>query len=427
MKRNRMLSKPTEICRPVSWMCILLICTLVCITGCSSQNPPATISEEIDTLSGEASTLGDGDTLSGAESTLAEEDDFLGELAGETETGSEAETEPLFPFLNFSGGVSTTLYTAEKERIFELGSDLNIPYEGEEISLIVRNEFTIDDIDNPAQLKSATVLVFLLNNGVLQPFYWGDAEEETLYTTFQATYVKAEDEQYYWVPGEEGDYDGVVLTLDEVEEKMYYPFRFTPAEVSYGENNTMTLILMKLQNQHFSNSRTQCTNSGSGIQFCITAASTEDEITRDVTVPVCGELADYERKAGDGDSYGVAITEKITDGEQLKINTSFTSDEQLYATYSAYRGGEEDTEMMLFAFMDGKPLYTFDGSWYCTMYVDPGELYEIPLDMSQIPSGEHLIGIVEFEVEGDGLRDVDNETHKACNGAWATIYNVTVP
>ncbi len=439
MKRNEMLRKRTVAFRPVVWMCILLIGILVCMSGCNSQEisesgSGAAGQHDMETTQGEGGTssdgaagTGEGSILPDGEGTQSGEDDFLGELAGELETEAEAETEPLFPFLNFSGVGSTIFYTAEKEKIFEFGSALNMPYEGEEISLIVRNEFTIKDIDNPARLKSATVLVFLLNNGIPQTFYWGDAEEETLYTTFQATYVKAEDERYYWVPGEEGDYDDVVLTLDEVEEKMYYPFRFTPAEVSYGENNTMTLIMMKLQNQHFANSRTQCSNSGSGIQFCITAASPEDEITREVTVPVCGELADYKRKEGDGDSYGVAITEKMTNGEQLKINTSFTSDEQLYAAYSAYRDVEEDTELMLFAFMDGKPLYTFDGSWYCTMYVDPGELYEIPLDMSQIPSGEHLIGIVELEVERDGLRDVNNEEHRECNGVWATIYNVTVP
>ncbi len=412
MKRNGMLRKPTA--RWTAWMCILLTGILVCMTGCNSQG----IAE------GER---GEGSTLPVGEETQRGEDNFLGELAGEQETESVAETEPLFPFLGFSGGTSTTFYTAEKERIFESGSDLKIPYKGGEISLIVRNEFTTDDIDNPAQLTSATILVFLLNNGIPQPFYWEDAEKESLYTTFQASYVKAEDEQYYWVQGEEGDYEGMVLTLEEVEEMMYYPFRFTPAEVSYGENNTMTLIMMKLQNQHFSNSRTQCSNSGEAAQFCITAASPEDEITREITVPVCGKLADYKRKKGDGDSYGVAITEKITDGEQLKINTSFTSEEQLYATYSSYRNGEENTEMMFFAFMDGEPLYTFDGSWYCTMYVDPGELYEIPLDMSQIPSGEHLIGIVELEVKRHGLRDVDNEAHRECSEAWASIYNVMVP
>lgn len=42
--------------------------------------------------------------------------------------------------------------------------------------------------------------------------------------------------------------------------------------------------------------------------------------------------------------------------------------------------------------MDGAPAAVFDGSWYCAIEdVDEGQLYELPLDMEQIPPGDHLI------------------------------------
>ena len=34
---------------------------------------------------------------------------------------------------------------------------------------------------------------------------------------------------------------------------------------------------------------------------------------------------------------------------------------------------KKEQELMLFAFMDGKPLCTFEDSWYCTMYTDSDE------------------------------------------------------
>lgn len=405
MKKNRILTG-----------CIaILLCTVLC-AGCGKQESGGAVQE-------------DAGTLSGAESTLSTEIDFLQQLATEMETETEAGTETAynFEFLGYSGSGWLSFYTEERKQIFECGKSLDIPYAGEDISLIAHYEFGRDNIDDPTKLISATTMVLLLNDGIPQPFYWGDAEEEALYVTFQTTYAQAEDERYYQVPGEEGDYDGVVLTMDELQEKQYYPFHFTPAEVSYGKNNSMTLMFVMLQNDHFSNPHTYCTNGGMANQFLITAASEEYEKKRDVTVPVCGKVADYVRDKEDGDTAGVAITEKIVDGDQLKVNTVLNTSEQLYAAYSAHTDMEENTEMILFAFMDGEPLCVFDGSWYCNMYVDPGNLYEIPLDMSQIPPGEHLMGIMQFSVEAVGLRNLDREEQVYHVSPDLRIYNVTIP
>lgn len=390
MKRNRT-------CRGFVW---LLMCVLLCVTGCGQMEPVETIQEESDTLA--------------FVETMQELENYTQE-------------EPYFPFLVFGGAGSLTFYTEEKEQIFEYGANLNLTYTGEPITLTAKYEYEREHMDDPQQITSATTMVFLLNDGIPQPFYWGDAEEETLYVTFQTTFAEAVDSRCYQVPGAEEDYDGVVLTMKEVEEKQYYSLRFTPADVSYGETNSMTLIFLNLQNDNFSNPHTQCYNGGMAQQFVITADSKTNEIVRDITVPVCGQVSEFARDSYTGSTLGVAITEKVVSKEQLKINTVLTTDQQLYATYTPNNWREEEEELILFAFMDGKPLYAFDGSWYCTMYTDSDELYEIPLDMSQIPSGEHLIGVMVFDVVEQGLRGLESGKRTWYVSPSLNIYNVTIP
>ncbi len=390
MNKNR-------ICRGSAW---LLMCALLCGTGCSQTEPGETKQEESDPMVFV-------ETMEELENYVPEEFDYT--------------------FLGFSGMGSLSFYTAEKEQIFEYGADLSMTYTGEPVSMIAKYDYSIEHIDDPQQITSATTLVFLLNDGIPQPFYWGDSEEETLYVTLQTTFAEATDSLYYQVPGVEGDFGGVVLTMEEVEEKQYYPFRFTPTDVSYGKNNSMTLVFLNLQNEHFNNPHLQCHNGGMAQQFVITADSEANELTRDITVPVCGQVSDFDRGSYTGSTLGVAITEKVVSGEQLKINTVLTTSQQLYASYTPNNWQKKEQELMLFAFMDGKPLYAFEDSWYCTMYTDSDELYEIPLSMSRIPSGEHLIGIVVFDVMEQGLRGLESGKRTWSPSPSLNIYNVTIP
>lgn len=141
-------------------------------------------------------------------------------------------------------------------------------------------------------------------------------------------------------------------------------------------------------------------------------------------------MAEYQwDESKDPESLEVIATEKITSGEQLGFHTALETGEPLYASYTASGDIKENTELQIFAFMDGKPLNALDGSWYCRMNVNPGNLFEIPLDMAQIPSGDHLIYFLSFDTAQSGLITGKGETDSGIHGVGVGAYvcDVKVP
>ncbi len=355
------------------YIIILTLC-LLCFTGCQRRGNELASAD----MESESSSVG-----------------FLTELAAVKE--SETEAEELFPFVGAETVHAMNLYDMEKNPIMGKST----VYEGEEIS--VQIEFRVDVKDE--KVEDMTTMVFLLNDGIPQPFYWEDATEETMFVAIDMNREKDCGVDYW------------------------YNIRFRPSYVPYGSDTCMTFVMMTQLDYHFTNPFTSMMTGGGGLKLFLTAASEEYAVSREESIPVMDGISDYEWKSGtDSDTLGIAVTNKITKGEQLYRNTAFTNDEPLYATFVGDRCEEDEKEIQLFAFMDGKPLYAFDGSFYCLTYTKSKQLCEIPLDMSQIPPGEHLIYFLDYDTKKEGY--IAQKYEKNGSGAIpvaAYVYNITIP
>ncbi len=333
---------------------------------------------------------------SSAESSA--EENFLEELATK-ETEAESESSEIKLPVHVGGGtvMKTDILDEEKNSI----ARKTLTYAGEDISMDFYLNFQVAD----EKIETLTATFFLLNDGIPQPFYFEDAEQEAMYAS-------------------------LTCEKNELARDCSYRIRFKPAYVPYGEKTCMSLMVVVDNNYHFTYPATISGVCCSGMPFYVTAESELFAAEWDEAIPVLGSQAEIEWKYGeDSATRGkVAITEKITDASQLPEDTAFSSGEPLYAVFSTAPDADENEEIQLFAFIDGKPAALFDGSWYCDTYIDPCQLYEIPLDMSQIPSGEHLIYFMWLS-EKQSYKMKYEETEKAQNtlSDFAVAYDVIIP
>ncbi len=371
------------------WICMILAVLL--FTGCSRK-------EELP----EESTGTEG-------STVQETVPFLEELASESEESAE-ESVPIYPVSVGAGaGIGANLkaearyladtgkYENDEDVAYVIGQTLK--YEGERIRL----HLYVNEQQNDERIETMTTTVFLLNNGVPQPFYWEGAEEETMHATFTAD-------------------------REEMYTGLNWDLSFEPADVPYGAKSAMTLFFVIQENYHFTAPNINLLNGGGGLVFYVTAASETYAASRDVKLPVAGEQGTYSFNPDKDSNYGaIAITNKVTSGDQLFLNTALTAEEQLYATFIVPWECEENTAFDVFAFMDGEPLYAINGSWYYRMYGDPNVLYEVPLDMNKIPPGDHLFCFYWFRPEYEHYLVENEDENDYGVGVGAYVYDVIVP
>ncbi len=372
---------------------ICVILAVILLTGCGREEGRLEESSGI-----EESIL---------QESTKETNSFLAELATqETETESVA---ILYPESVGAGGSIGADIKGEARHLAEIGSyqddtevrfiGQTLQYQGERIPL----KLHVNAQQNDERIKTMTTTVFLLCNGVPQPFYWADGEEEVMHATFTAT-------------------------TEEMDTGKDFALSFVPADAPYEAKSAMALFFVMQDNYHFTAPNITLISGGGGMVFYVTAASEEYQVSSDAKMPVAGEAGTYQFNPNKDSNRGsIAITNKVTSGKQLDMNTALETDEQLYATFVVPWDCEENTAFDVFAFMDGEPLYAIDGSWYYRMYGDPNVLYEVPLDMSQIPSGDHLFCFVWFRPAYEHyLVETESEyTHGVGVGAY--VYDVVVP
>lgn len=322
---------------------IALLTTLVLLAGCGR----------------EASSVGES-----LESTSTEQD-FLDELA--TKGTEETEASPvLFPEL--VGGGAQVGYDVIDNEYTSLAMKSMI-YTGEDVSANIYLTYEVSD----DKIEDVTAIFFLLNEGVPQPFYFEDAEEASIYAS--KTYSK-----------------------EELLEDHFFQVHFQPSYVPYGEETCMSLCVLIDNNYYFTERNIDLDCYCAGIPFYLTADSEAHAVAWEEKIPEWGGLADCEWNwETDSSTYGTAVMEKLTDVGQLKINTAFTTKEALYAYFSTAKDTQKDTEYEFLAFADGKPADLFNGSWYCSLKVDPERLYELPLDTESLSVGEHRIYILDLQ------------------------------
>lgn len=248
-------------------------------------------------------------------------------------------------------------------------------------------------------MQDLTNLFMVLINGVPQPFQW-DGEEVTCVT--------------------------VPMESQTSHENSRHTIAFHPAYVSDAEPVCMIIVHMIQNDTHFTSEHTFSSSAIHAWQFNVTAESPETAIDRadcglDLTVSECGEPSAYEGSVAGPFSNQVLITNQpIREQDQMQVHTALESDGQLYAVFPAgYRLKQDQTKVYLYAFMDGKPAELLGDSWYGTLTADRGVVYEIPLDMRKIPSGDHLIWIAASS-------QVEQKTEEFLF-IPAEIYDVKVP
>lgn len=322
--------------------------------------------------------------------------DFLEALAERDSAEAENENVNIYP--EHIGGNSSSSFN-----MYELNGTpqrgLDEVYTGETFSF----DFVYDKNCSDETVETITIIVVLLNDGVPQPFYWNGAEEESMYVSF-------------------------VQTREEAMISTQYNIRFDPAYVPYGDTTCMSLLIIDQMNISFTYERTYALASASGWVFNITADTPEHAIDRQETVQEYGYPIDYVKGKDASDLNGVAITTKLISDVQFNLNTAFTTDEPLYGTFEVWSKEEEGKSMEFLAFMDGAPAALFDGTWYCSLDVEPGGLYELPLDMEQIPAGEHLIWIVDLNMADVTNRPtpIEGTDYEVGVGGGAYMYDITV-
>lgn len=338
-------------------------------------------------------------TEESAMQSIITEENFLAELETEETENDTEQSEINLPVYVGSG---TTMITDALDNEKSSIARKTVIYTGEDISIEFYLKFQAAD----EKIETVTATFFLLNDGIPQPFYFENATQETMYSS-------------------------ITCDKNELAKDCFYKVRFQPAYVPYGKKTCMSLVVVVDNNYHFTYPTTISTACCSGIPFYVTAESVFCAVERDEEIPVFGAPVEFEWKHGEDSSVNgaVAVTEKIIDSSQLPEDTAFTSGGPLYATFAGGPDTLENEEIQLFAFVDGKPAALFEGSWYCSAYINPNQLYEIPLDMSQVPSGEHLIYFLRLMPECQYYMmkyDKTEDAHNTISDA-ATVYDVIVP
>ncbi|MBQ7431950.1 MAG: hypothetical protein IJV50_00550 [Lachnospiraceae bacterium] len=320
------------------WKRILLFVMMVQICGCGKKEQETTESEM---------AMGD----------------YLQALQTAEETIGEAVEENAIDYVHIGSGTGQTINLIGKDGAPQGYKDE--VYTGEAFEFEVYY-----DINQPDEAVEYSNYIFVLMiDGVPQPFCWD---------------------------GEEVMYVSIPMESEMEDESRISTLRFQPAYVPYGDTVCMTLLQIAQPQTHFDFAHTFAMAGGLGWQFRITAATPDVAIDRemcqlDLNIPEYDAKSDFQGTANWRFTSDISVAEKMEMLDQLEVNTAFVSDQQLYAVCQADQYTEENTKMYVYAWMDGKPLAAFDGKWYCTFTVDPLNVYEIPLDMSQIPPGDHLI------------------------------------
>lgn len=302
------------------------------------------------------------------------EQDFLDELATQETEETEA-TSMLFPE-HVGSGASMSYDVIDDEQVSLAAR--SFVYTGEELSANICLTYGVSD----EKIEDVTAIFFLLNDGVPQPFYFEDAEEASVYAS--RTYSK-----------------------DELLEDHFFQVRFQPSYVPYGKETCMALCVLIDNNYYFTEKNIDTDAYCAGIPFYLTADSETHAIAWEEKVSEWGEEADIDWDfETDSGTYGVAVAEELTDVEQLKLNTAFSTDQDLFAYISTGKDTVKDTQYEFLSFVDGKPTALFQDSWYCRMKVDPVRLYELPLNTESLSTGEHRIYILKLQPwESQGVED----------------------
>lgn len=244
-------------------------------------------------------------------------------------------------------------------------------YNGEEMTFTASLAYDVTD----SSVENVTEIVMLLNNGIPQPFYWGDSEEEAEYFVIKSA-------------------------REEAAVNRKYAVRYLPKNVPYGDTAHITLLVSHMIDQNFSFPGTICVAGSSGCGYDITADAPEHEVIWEEEILQKGGASTYVRGAEAEETWDIAVTTALVSDSQLSLNSAITvaEGEPLYGIYSLWKYSESGREdNILYAFVDGYPAPLFDGSYYCRMSIEPGGLYEIPLDTEQLTKGDHLIWIAKIE------------------------------
>lgn len=202
---------------------------------------------------------------------------------------------------------------------------------------------------------------FILVDGYLQPFYFGDSEEEVLYASINEA---------------------------SSEELSKYTFSFDPIYAPYDDTAYVTFILSYVPDYLFDTNNVMLYTYDIAVSCKLSSATEECAVEYEKAESTLEINTDFD--AGGAQTAGQKwVTKKLTSVNQLRINTFFDTDEQLFMTTVDSVDAGETEDVRVFAVVDGKLANLFGGNYYVDFRQEPGVAYEVPLDMDYFSKNEN--------------------------------------